>query len=286
MTVPISLSSFDAVFPDADAFLLDQFGTIHDGERPYPGALAAMMRARAAGKRIFILSNSGKRAAPNRTRLEKLGFPAESYDGFLTSGEVVWQMLADRRLPGLSAARRVLVLSRGADKDTLAGLDLERTEDPATADLIVLLGSEADRIGLDAYRARLEGPASRGIPCLCGNPDRLMVLSDGGVGPAPGKIAEIYAAMGGPVIWIGKPHAAIYEAAFVALRGMVGHDIARNRIWAVGDSLDHDVAGAAAQGCRSILVTTGILAGSTPADIAAEMTRHAVTPNAILPRFA
>ncbi|MCB8880336.1 TIGR01459 family HAD-type hydrolase [Acidisoma cellulosilytica] len=286
MIQPPLLPAFDAVFADADAFLLDQFGTIHDGERPYPGAVAAMLRARAAGKRILILSNSGKRAAPNKARLAQLGFPAESYDGFLTSGEVVWQMLAARRLPALQRVRRVLVLSRGEDKAALAGLDLERTEDPQRADLVILLGSEADRIGLAAYRARLAEPARRGVPCLCGNPDRLMVLGDGSLAPAPGQIAEIYAEMGGSVVWVGKPHAALYEAAFAELRAILGRNFAPDRIWAVGDSLEHDIAGAAALGCRSILVTTGILGGSTPADIADEMTRWQTQPDAILPIFA
>lgn len=286
MTLPTPISAIDDIFPEADAFLLDQFGTLHDGARPYPGAVAAMKRARAAGKRVLILSNSGKRAAPNRIRLEKLGFPGDSYDGFLTSGEVVWHMLAERRLPALHSIRRVLVLSRGLDKDALAGLDLERTEDASQADLILLLGSEADRIGLDAYRARLKSLAERGVLCLCGNPDRLMVLGDGAVAPAPGQIAELYAAMGGPVAWIGKPYLALYEAAFTELRRIVGYDVRRDRIWAVGDSLEHDIAGAAAQGCRSILVTTGILAGVTADDLGGAIQRSAIQPDVILPTFA
>ena len=286
MNQPTAIAAIDDIFPEADAFLLDQFGTLHDGVRPYPGAVAAMRRSRAAGKRILILSNSGKRAAPNRIRLEKLGFPADSYDGFLTSGEVAWRMLAHRRLPALHSIRRVLVLSRGSDEDALAGLDLKRTEDPSKADLILLLGSEADRIGLDAYRARLKPAAERGVLCLCGNPDRLMVLGDGAVAPAPGQIAELYAEIGGPVAWIGKPYPALYEAAFDQLRDLAGHDLRRDRIWAVGDSLEHDIAGAAAQGCRSVLVTTGILAGATPDDRLRDMTRWKIWPDAVLHTFA
>lgn len=285
MTQPLDIASIDALFPDADALLLDQFGTLHDGEKPYPGAVAAMMRAKAAGKQILILSNSGKRSAPNVARMEKLGFPAESYDGFLTSGEVVWRMLAERALPELRGARQALVLSRGADPSALDGLDLARTEDATHADIIVLLGSEADRIGLEAYRTKLEAAARRGVPCLCGNPDRLMVLGDGSLAPAPGQIAEIYAAMGGLVIWIGKPHAAIYEAAFAELRDTAGREINRDRIWAIGDSLEHDIAGGAAQGCRSALVTTGILSGRDTADIADEMRASNLWPDAILPAF-
>lgn len=279
------IDRLDDILTQADAFLLDQFGTLHDGISLYPGVAEAMARLRAAGKRMVILSNSGKRAAPNVARLSCLGLPPESYDAFLTSGEVAWRLLAEGRLPALSGVRRCLVLSRGEDRGALAGLALERTEDATEADLVLLLGSEADRIGLDAYRERLAPAAQRGILCLCGNPDRLMVLGDGGLAPAPGRIAELYAEMGGEVLWIGKPEPTIYEEAFRLLSPWLGESPDLSRIWAVGDSLEHDVAGAAAQGCRSLLVRTGIMAGHSAAELAAEAARCGVVPDAVLAAF-
>ena len=92
--------------------------------------------------------------------------------------------------------------------------------------------------------------------------------------------------MGGPVTWIGKPGGAIYDAAFALLAPMLGRTPDRRRIWAVGDSLEHDVAGAAAQGCRSLLVRTGIMTGLGAEDVAAEMARCAVLPDAIIAAFA
>lgn len=229
MIRPRPISEIDAVFDEADAFLLDQFGTIHDGVALYPGAEAAMRRAKAAGKRIIILSNSGKRAAPNISRLARLGLSADCYDACLTSGEVVWRLLAGEASGRFPGARRCLVLSRGPDPAATEGLPFEQTEDADAADLILLLGSEADRIGLDGYRRRLEAAARRGVPCLCGNPDRLMVLGDGCLAPAPGQIASLYAEMGGPVLWIGKPHAAIYEAAFAEFALLSGASLDRKK---------------------------------------------------------
>jgi HAD superfamily hydrolase (TIGR01459 family) len=286
METPRRITSFAAILGEVDAFLLDQFGTLHDGTTLYPGVVEAMAALRRAGKRLLILSNSGKRAQPNIARLAAIGLPPETYDGFLSSGEVAWQLLAEGRLPGLAAARRCLVLSRGEDAAALAGLNLERTADAAHADLILLLGSEADRFGLDSYRERLAPAAARGVLCLCGNPDRSMVLSDGRLAPAAGRIAELYAAMGGPVASIGKPGAAIYEAAFDMLRASAGAAIDRSRVWAVGDSIEHDVAGAASQGCRSLLVMTGIMAGQGGAEIAAEAAQWGAAPDAVMPAFA
>ncbi len=280
------MTGFGAILDQADAFLLDQFGTLHDGVTLYPGVAARMAALRDAGKRLIILSNSGKRSAPNIARLAAIGLPPESYDGFLSSGEVAWQLLADARHPALAGARRCLILARGGEAEALAGLDLERTEDAATADLVLLLGSEADRIALDAYRERLAPAARRGILCLCGNPDREMVMANGGLAPAAGRIAELYAEMGGPVLWIGKPGPAIYDAAFALLRPMLGDALDHSRVWAVGDSIEHDVAGAAAQGCRSVLVMTGIMAGRGDAALADEVARWGVAPDVVVPAFA
>ena len=280
------LAGFGPIIDEADAFLLDQFGTLHDGVMLYPGVPEAMAALRATGKRLIILSNSGKRSGPNIARLSRIGLPPDRYDGFLSSGEVAWQLLSQPAHPVLGGARRCLVLSRGADTEALAGLEMERTEDAATADLVLLLGSEADRIGLEGYRDRLAPAARRGILCLCGNPDRAMVLADGGLAPAAGRIAELYAEMGGPVLWIGKPGAAIYDAAFAMLQPMLGGLVDRRRVWAVGDSIEHDVAGAAAQGCRSLLVMTGLMADQSDDVLAEEVARWGAAPDAILPAFA
>ncbi|MBW4022564.1 MAG: TIGR01459 family HAD-type hydrolase [Proteobacteria bacterium] len=279
------LESLGAILEQADAFLLDQFGTLHDGIALYAGVAETMARLRTGGKRLIILSNSGKRAQPSAARLAAIGLPPASYDGFLSSGEIVWRLLHERRLPALVDARRCLVLARGDVGEALAGLNLDPTEDVAAADLILLLGSEADRIGLDGYRDRLAAAAERGTLCLCANPDRVMVLGDGGLAPAAGRIAELYAEMGGPVMWIGKPGRAIYDAAFDMLRPMLSRPLDPGRVWAVGDSIEHDVAGAAGRGCRSLLVMTGIMAGRDRAAVAAECLRWSAAPDAILPTF-
>ncbi len=43
--------------------LLDQFGVLHDGKKPYPGAIAAVQHMAEHGLKLFILSNSSRRNA-------------------------------------------------------------------------------------------------------------------------------------------------------------------------------------------------------------------------------
>ncbi len=234
-----------------DAYLIDQFGVLHDGEVAYPGATEALQRLKASGARIALVSNSGKRARPNIERLTHLGFAPDSYDAFATSGEVAWGMLQAGAVP-LPKGARVLQLSRGEDRSALGGLDLTTTDSAEDCDLVLIAGSEAERISLAAYRSRLAPAASRGVPALCTNPDFVM-LTPRGPRFGAGEIARTYEALGGDVTWIGKPFAPIYEAALAA----IGNPPPA-RTLCIGDSLDHDVAGGQGVGAKTLLVTGGI----------------------------
>ena len=187
-----------------DVFLVDQFGVLHDGVKPYAGTPEALMALKAAGKTILLISNSGKRSAPNEARLLQLGFPQGSWDHFLSSGEVAWSIL-DRQLRQDGQRRKVLLIARDGDGTAIAGLPLDPVEDGRTADVVLISGSEAERIELDLYRDLLRPAAERGVPAYCTNPDKIMLTP---VGPRPGAghIAEIYEEMSGQVHWIGKPH--------------------------------------------------------------------------------
>ncbi len=265
-----------ALLPGADAFLVDQFGTLHDGSCPYPGALAALRLLRQHGARVLLLSNSGKRNAANEARLHRLGFPPDSYDAFLSSGEAAWHVLRDHHAAGM---RTCLLLSRDGDEAAIHGTGLCRVPRAEAADLVLIAGSEAERIGLAAYEHLLAPAAERGIPALCSNPDRLMLV-DGGTAPGAGQIAALYERLGGTITWIGKPHPPIYRRA-LALLG----DPAPARVWGIGDSVEHDIAGARMAGCRAALVATGIAAGLDAGAVAAELARHGTGLDAWLPAF-
>ncbi|MGP1397307.1 MAG: TIGR01459 family HAD-type hydrolase [Inquilinaceae bacterium] len=264
-----------------DVFLVDQFGVLHDGIAPYDGAVEALRALKAAGKRIVILSNSGKRSAPNSARLVSLGFAADSFDLFLTSGEVAWSMLADSMI-GRSIPRgaRCLLLARDDDSSAIDGLDLARATDADAADIVMISGSRGEVVTLDEYRRQLEPAARRQVPCLCTNPDKIM-LTNAGSGFGAGAIADLYAGMGGPVTWIGKPYPAIYRAALAAMG-----DPDRARVCCIGDSVEHDIAGGRNAGLSTALVRSGILADAGAAELARLFEEHAAVPDHIVAAFS
>jgi len=55
------------------AFILDQWGVLHNGEHAYEGVIDCLKELKGRKKHIIILSNSGKRAEQNRDRLKELG---------------------------------------------------------------------------------------------------------------------------------------------------------------------------------------------------------------------
>ncbi|MHC1549894.1 TIGR01459 family HAD-type hydrolase [Phyllobacterium sp. K27] len=280
MTQPAQISGLRDLEGRFDAFLIDQFGVLRDGRGPYPDAAATLPRLKQTGARIIILSNSGKRSAENDRRLAKIGFDPASWDLFLTSGEVAWQILAAEAAKAQAGStQRCLLISRDGDTSPLDGLDLERTAKGEDADIVLIAASEGDVHDLDYYRSLLEPAAMRGVPCLCTNPDKIMLTAEGTAFGA-GRIADLYQELGGTVRWIGKPFADIYASAL----DFLGHPHP-DRVCCIGDSIEHDIAGAAGAGLKSILVKTGILAGSEPQHLQNLFAEHGATPDYTIDRF-
>lgn len=242
-----------AVADAYEGFLVDQWGVLHDGARPYPGAVEALARLRAAGKPVVVLSNSGRRAAANEALLTELGIPRDGYDRVVTSGEWVWHALKERADPDFAGlGRRCLLFSHGGNRSIVEGLDLEAVATAEAADFILVGGTDAPAKTMADYEPFLAAGAARGLPLICANPDIVGVDQDLLIA-GPGAIARRYDALGGSVRWIGKPHGEIYRAALAAFGGL-----APARILAVGDSLQHDIAGGKAFGLGTALVTGGI----------------------------
>jgi HAD superfamily hydrolase (TIGR01459 family) len=272
-----------------DQFIVDQWGVLHDGHAPYPDAIDCLRQLQAAGKRVVLLSNSGKRTWVNRARLKEIGFENHLFDAVVTSGEATWRALADRTDPFFrDLGRRCILWSRYGDRSLVEQLDLELVERTADADFLLLGGIE-DAARLDDFLEALESAAGRDLPMVCANPDIVAVQANGAFGTAPGAIARHYEGLGGRVFYVGKPHRPIYELCLEALGNPPRADVV-----AIGDSVQHDIAGAAGMMLDTGLVMAGIhgpgfdLVGGLDANQSALEqleTEFGVRPRWILPRF-
>jgi HAD superfamily hydrolase (TIGR01459 family) len=236
-----------------DGLVLDLWGVVHDGARPYPGVLDALERLRAAGKRVVFLSNAPRRAAPIGARLSEIGIPAPLYDAIHSSGEEVWQHLSRRDEPFYAAlGRRCLLIGPTRDEGMLDGLDVMRAGDVADADFVLNTGPWGWDETTEGYEPVLRQAQARDLPMVCANAD-LVVIHHGRRVICAGALAERYVALGGRVRWHGKPYPSVY-ATCLELLGIAE----RRRVLAVGDSLRTDVAGARGAGLDCVWVVGGL----------------------------
>lgn len=281
MSAVVQVEGVERLAERFDSFIVDQYGVLHDGNAPYPGAVDALVRLRQAGKDVLLLSNSGRRSAPNEERLVKLGFEPGSWSHFLSSGEIAWRRLEEQTLSLPGGKRlRCLLIARGGDRSAVEGLPLDLVEGGDEAEIVLVSGSDGDVHDIDYYRHLLRPAAEAGVACLCSNPDKVM-LTKGGLRFGAGHIAEAYAEMGGTVTWVGKPYPEIYEVA----KGILGRPPAGRTI-CIGDSIEHDIAGGSGAGLPTALVTTGIFEGTSPEQRDDLFLRHGARPDYLLDSFA
>ena len=233
-----------------DAIVFDQWGVLHNGSTPYPGAIACLNTLKQSGQRLTVLSNSGKRAAPNAARIADMGFAPTLFEFVMTSGEALWQEIA-----GGAVSERAFHPIERAPGDAAAwagGLDIEFRETLEGADAILLMGLP-DGSKLDGWQTFLEQALQRALPVFCTNPDRSSPRADGLV-ISSGALAFAYRDMGGKVRFYGKPHHPVYAALEQALGA--------NNLLMVGDSLEHDIAGAQTAGWDNLLIEGGLYAAA------------------------
>jgi HAD superfamily hydrolase (TIGR01459 family) len=170
-------SSLFLAYASCFAFVfIDQFGVLHDGRRPYPGALGALQAMKARGIKVVILSNSGRSGTANAERMAQLGLAQDLYDRFVTSGDVAKDILSASAAPvTLNARTRCMTIAASSARELADSLGLISTDDAAEADLLIISGSQADRISLNEYERRIAPAARRGAPCICTNPDKQML---------------------------------------------------------------------------------------------------------------
>ena len=235
-----------------DAFITDIWGVLHNGSTTYPGVLDCLGELQSRGKKVLLLSNSGRRARVVGGDLSTFGIVGDLYTDLVTSGELThltFRNSLDSRLPQLGT--RYLLF--GSEKYGLTeGLGLNKTDDATAADFILTIGVEGNPSTTEIYEEKLRRFAQLDLTMVCANPD-MSVNRNGVLGIGPGALAAYYEKLGGQVIYFGKPFKEIYNLCLEKIS-----NIAPNRILVIGDSLKTDIAGANSCGLDSLLVGTGI----------------------------
>lgn len=254
----------------------DIWGVVHNGVAAFPAAGDALVRYRAGGGRVVMVSNAPRPNQSVAAQLDALGLPRDAWDRIVTSGDLSRLRIAARPGAGLHH------LGPPRDLPLFEGLDAPRVA-IAEAAYVVCTGLDDDeRETAEDYRERLSALAARGLPMICANPD-LVVDRGGRLIPCAGALAALYTQLGGSVEHTGKPGRAIYEATLTvaAELGWAG-----GNVLAVGDAFATDIRGASAMGWSTLMIARGIHAhelcgpdGLDPDRIAEASLRHGVVPD-------
>lgn len=248
--IPV-IGSIEALGSSYAAWLVDIWGVMHNGVRAYAPAVEATRRFREQGGIVVLLSNSPRPSEGLQNQLRSLGVADQCYDATVSSGDLTRHELAQR------AGARVFHLGPERDLPIFVGLDVTRAE-PSEAELVVCTGLFDDEVETPGdYDALLSELAERQLPMLCANPDHMVERGHRLVYCA-GALAQIYAELGGSVIYAGKPYAPIYHLAVETVAELAGRTLARGEILAIGDGVHTDMAGAASFGLDAVFVASGL----------------------------
>ena len=278
------LTGFETLARRYSGFILDLWGVIHDGVRPYPGAADCLARIRALGKPAVLLSNAPRRAHAAQAAMRAMGIADDLYTGILTSGEATHIALRDRDDPWFAAlGRRMYHLGPARDRNVFDTLDLDLVERPQDADFVLNTGPDdlAGPTEVADWEELLQSFRRAGLPMVCANPDLEVIRGDTRVICA-GALTARYEAIGGNARWLGKPDPAIYTPVLAMLGTAPGETLA------VGDALRTDIAGAKGRDIPSCWVLGGIHEaelGGDPRRIEAAAAAAGLRPAAVLPQF-
>ena len=219
-------------------------GVLYHGEKVIPEAIG-FMSAIEHMPHAFITNNPILPAESIADRLEGLGFSRPDEQQIITSAEATALWLSQQK-----ANFRYYAV--GAEGLHIA-LCQHGIEDSQLADYVVI--GEGAGIDYDAITIGTNLVLKQGARLVCTNPDHSVdaffqgkhcVLPGGGALVAPFAIATET-----EPVYIGKPHALLYEIAMERLC------VTPNQCLMVGDRPDTDIAGAAALGMKTALVRTG-----------------------------
>mmetsp|Transcript_17927 Transcript_17927/g.44658 ORF Transcript_17927/g.44658 Transcript_17927/m.44658 type:complete len:453 (-) Transcript_17927:2719-4077(-) len=215
------------IVDDYDVFLLDMWGVMHDGIKPYQGVPDVVQKLKDVNKKLIILSNSSKRRTNSVKMLRKLGFSDDAFDEIITSGEVAHHLLTylaegttsswvpqsipeafEKIRSNPQDGKKLSAFCFGSgdgDEDYLNSCGWALAESIETADLIVARGTFVVQSATElankkvdkdsywsAYRKALEiaAASSNPIPMVVCNPDK--VRPDADKSPMPGTIGVAY----------------------------------------------------------------------------------------------
>ena len=274
---PRRIAGLSEIAGDYRGLLCDVWGVVHNGVEAHERAVETLRCFRDGGGRVVLITNAPRPARQVREQLRGLHVADAAYDAIVSSGDVTRNLIAAR------AGAAMYHLGPDRDMPVFEGLDFTLVS-PERAEFALLTGLFNDEVETpDDYRELLAELRARDLEVICANPD-IVVERGGRHIYCAGALAQGYEALGGTVVYAGKPHPPIYEMALRLFAEASGRPVAKRKILAIGDGIGTDLVGAAAAGLDTLFITSGIHAdaGNSPARLERLFADAGVAPRAVL----
>ena len=259
MNIPTTITRLEEIYDNYDAFILDQWGVIHDGNKGYLNAIQCVEKLYSKKKILTIISNSSRKKEETIMRLPNLGFQSAHFHEVMTSGEMIWLSLKNKNNSEVKnlGKRCFHIYDQTKNEGEIFQKGLEKyifVKNIEDADFILGCTPFFEKAVVD-YIPLLNVAKEKDLLFVCANPDfESLEKKSNTLTFCMGTIAELYNSLGGKTFLLGKPNIEIYKKTFEELK-----NIKKSKILAIGDSLFHDIKGALNFGVDSLLITsTGI----------------------------
>ncbi len=267
--------------------LIDDWGVLHDGEDAFPSAVDTLKELKERHKTIIILCNDRMRADEKKAQLKSMGIGPSLYHTIVTPYDLIQNGLREQK-DGLfkKIGEKAFVITRRGDLSILNDTGVEAVEDIEQADFILLLGMDYPMKTLEHYDPIIRRSIQRRLKAICCNQDSKSLIGNNFL-TGPGLLARRYQDAGGIVNYIGKPHPPIFRHCIELLQQK---DIYPSHTIMLGDTMAHDVLGAAAAGIDSCLFKSGLHAANfmhckTLKEIDNTLKNLIIQYNNVMPKF-
>lgn len=243
-----------------DVVLLDAFGVLNRGKEAIAGATQCVARLKTDRQPFLVVSNNASQSPETlEKQFSRMGFEINQEE-ILSSGMAVLPFVSTspfRDLPYYLVGTADSAQSYAPEPERLmVNYPLEDTVKNSNLGRVryILLCSNRDYYG-GVQQQQVEYLLSKGpLPLLLANPDLVAPDATGGLSAVAGYTAAQWVETFQCALWgMGKPFAPIFSLARQRFP-----QVPPERFLMVGDTLDTDILGGAAQGFKTCLTLSGV----------------------------
>ncbi len=255
----MNIQVFAEVAADFPVIFFDSYGVLRNHRGTIPGALETVLRLRAAGKHIRVLTNNAARSPEvAASRLEDYGLSGICAAEIITSGATTRHFLEQKVKHGKVAylgtpASAAYIIGAGLEAVPVSEVDLDRLEEIRA---VAFLDDEGYDMNVDINRL-INILRKCKIPVVVANTDLLYPTTSNEVALATGSIARLAEyVLGRKFVKFGKPASQMFQMGLDSVAADMP-DVQPADILMVGDTLHTDILGGNTYGMATALVLSG-----------------------------